>query len=169
MSQIYDERFFEELKFKDKTLKIYNHLKDELTEDHSNKYGNYWIEFKKASKKLLLDTVNGITKEDIVKEIKPVKNAIIFIKDNVLYCKHYDTIIFAFDFEELDVIELYANCSQTTNRQLDEIAHWLREQGLIDIEKWSEWSWIRENHTKHEPTTRGMKNKFWDSEYGGGF
>ncbi|MCP6727258.1 MAG: hypothetical protein KJI69_04480 [Patescibacteria group bacterium] len=144
---------------------IINPIKDQLQEEHQDQY-RYWISFKKASLTSLIDSVDDLTKKDVVRDIMTVKNAICFTRDGVLFCKHYDTIIFAYELQSKKVLELYANCSQTTNRQLDYIVSWLKKQGHIDQNR---WDWIRENHTKYEPTTRGVKNKFWDSEYGGGF
>jgi len=148
-------------------LKIYE-IKDELEIEHPSNFGNY-VTYKTATKKLLLESVEGLVEEDILKEIKPVKNAVIFIKDNILYCKHYDTIILAFDLVEFEVLELYGNCSQTSERQLYQIVRWLKQQNFIEFENFGHYDFLHKNATKSEPTIRGMKNKFWNSEYGGGY
>ena len=139
-------------------------IKGRLELQNSDQYGRNWIEYKKASKQFMVESVEGITKKDIVKDIDTVKNAICFIKDDIFYSKHYDTIIFAFSLKSKKILELYGNCSQTSNRQLHYIRRWLIEKKFIDDQ--SEFS---ELATNHEPTTRGMKNKFWDPSYGGGF
>lgn len=146
-------------------LKIYE-IKDELEIQHSSNYG-YYLTYKKATKQFLLESVEGLVKEDIFNEIKTVKNAVIFIKDNVLYCKHYDTIILAFDLVELEVLELYGNCSQTSERQLFYILYWLKEQNFIEFDNC--WNFCLEFATKSEPTIRGEKNQFSDPDYGGGY
>jgi len=143
-------------------------IKESLELQNSDEYGRNWIEYKKASKQFMVDSVEGITKENIVKDIDTVKNAICFIKDDIFYSKHYDTIIFAFSLKSKKILELYGNCSQTSNRQLHYIRNWLIEKGFIDSQKFGGYR-FNELATKHEPTTRGMKNKFWDPSYGGGF
>lgn len=148
-------------------MKVYE-IKDELELETSNNYG-YYVTYKKATKKLLLESVEGLVKEDIFNEIKTVKNAVIFIKDNVLYCKHYDTIILAFDLVELQVLELYGNCSHTSERQLNYIVDWLKEQNLVEFNDYGYYDFCIKNATKSEPTIRGAKNKFSDPDYGGGY
>jgi len=139
-------------------------IKDELLEEHTNNFGRYYITFKKASKQFMVDSVEGITKDNVVKDIDTVKNAICFIKDDTFYCKHYDTIIFAYSLKNKKILELYGNCSQTSNRQLDFIRNWLIGKKYVDDQKG-----FYELATNYEPTTRGIRNKFSDPEYGGGF
>lgn len=133
-------------------------VKDELINYEG---GNAWhsnYSFKKLGKRKLIETVQGINKDNFVSDIDVVKNAFCFIKDNIFYCKHYDTIIFAFDLEKKVVLKLYANCSNTSNNQLWQIWSYFKDKGLIKSKYFSDF--IIENKTDAEPTTRGKRNKF---------
>lgn len=135
-------------------------IKDELMVHTSNNY-NSFVTFKRASKKRMIDSIKGITKENIIKDCSVVKNAIVFEKNDVLYCKHYDTIIFAFDLKRKEIIEMYLNCSQTSNNQLSYIRNYLEKYNLMTkSESHTFWS----AKTKSEPTTRGYRNQFSVSE-----
>ena len=50
--------------------------------------------------------------------LEMVKNAMIFIKNKIVYIKHYNTIIFAYDAEH-GITEADFDCSPTSNRQID--------------------------------------------------
>lgn len=133
-------------------------VKDDLIDyDHNGSF-NSIVSFKKLGKRKLIETVQGITKDNFVSDINVVKNAFCFIKDNIFYCKHYDTIIFAFDLEKKVVLKLYANCSNTSNNQLWQIWNYFNDHELIKSKYFSDF--IIENKTDAEPTTRGKRNKF---------
>ena len=52
-------------------------------------------------------------------DLKMVKNAAIFRdKNNIVYIKHYEVIIFAYD-EKNNICEIDFNCSPTSNRQIN--------------------------------------------------
>lgn len=52
-----------------------------------------------------------------VEAIKTVKNASIYISNDVIFCKHYETIIFAYD-QKNRVCEIMKDCSRTSNTQI---------------------------------------------------
>jgi len=131
-------------------------VKDALIEEGCGNYGNE-VRFKKLGKYNLIRTVEGITKDNFVQEIPLVKNAFCFVKDNIFYCKHYDTIIFAFDLKEKKILELYLSCSITSDRQLFFIHRYLNENQLTNNECFTDFCAYK---TKEEKHTRGKHNKF---------
>ncbi len=51
-------------------------------------------------------------------DLQLVKGASVFIKDKIVYIKHYDTIIFAHDIEK-GITEADFDCSMTSNKQIN--------------------------------------------------
>ncbi len=75
-------------------------------------------------------------------DLKTVKNAHIFSSNGVIYCKHYDTIIFAYNTQE-GKGECRMNLSMTSNRQIHFLIDGLglSNDCIIDLEKGHEkWS-----------------------------
>lgn len=73
--------------------------------------------------------------------VKLVKNAIVFQKNDVYFCRHYDTIIFAYK-PKTKQIEIDADCSPTSNRQIDNLMEFFhldpsKAINVHDGEKWN--------------------------------
>jgi len=88
----------------------------------------------------LIETIEQGNQEKI-KDIKTVKNASIFISNGVIYCRHYDTIIFAYD-KENNVCEIRKDCSMTSNRQIQYLLNslsltWDDCTNVNESEKWA--------------------------------
>lgn len=93
--------------------------------------------------------VENLEYSDVIKDIDLVKNALCVIKDNIFYCKHYDTIIFAYDIETKHTMKLYWDCSQTSNRMIWSSVHYLQHKGVLDSD------YDLNNHiTNHEENSR---------------
>jgi len=78
-------------------------------------------------------------------DLKTVKNASIFNQNGIVFCKHYDTIIFAYDINN-QVCEIRDNLSPTSNKQIKYLIEGLSvPNGIIkDLEKnKKKWSFSR--------------------------
>lgn len=64
----------------------------------------------------LIKTIND---NDTIRKtgIKTVKNSVIYEYNNILYCRHYDTVIFAYDMKN-NKVEAIKNLSPTSDRQI---------------------------------------------------
>ena len=92
----------------------------------------------------LIDTIqknNQLERHDI----KTVKNASVFQANGIMYCKHYDTIIFAWDMNN-GVCEVLYDLSTTSNRQISHLINALHipNDVITDLNKdhklYSKWA-----------------------------
>lgn len=76
-----------------------------------------------------------------VSGIKLVKNATMFEEDGIVFCRHYDTIIFIND-RTRNIVQAKFNCSRTSNRQIQYCLQYynIPREDVINIninnEKW---------------------------------
>lgn len=89
----------------------------------------------------LIKTIQNADNEKI-KDIKTVKNASIFISNDIIYCRHYDTVIFAYD-QKNKVCEIMKDCSRTSNKQiqylLDSLS--LTWDDCVNVNELSKWAY----------------------------
>lgn len=84
-----------------------------------------------------------------VKDIKTVKKAVVIMSKDIIYCKHYETIIFAYDTKSL-ICEIIKDCSTTSNRQIKYLVEALNisENQIEDLnknhKKYSKWEFSGE-------------------------
>ena len=86
----------------------------------------------------LIDTIQQNENRDKIKDIKTVKNAKIYSSNGILYCQHYDTIIFAFD-EKNQICEIQKDLSQTSNRQIKYLTEALKIENAINVSMFNKW------------------------------
>ena len=86
----------------------------------------------------LIDTIQQNENRDKIKNIKTVKNAKIYSSNGILYCQHYDTIIFAFD-EKNQICEIQKDLSQTSNRQIKYLTEALNIENAINVSMFNKW------------------------------
>ena len=92
----------------------------------------------------LIETIQN--QKDIRRnDLKTVKNASIFQHSGVIYCRHYDTVIFAYDINN-QKCEVLMNLSMTSNRQIKYLIEGLSipESIITDLnkneQKYDKWS-----------------------------
>ena len=70
-----------------------------------------------------------------------VKNASVFIKDGIVYIKHYNTIIFAYD-QQNNICECDFDCSMTSNRQINfALSHFgINRDMVINTHQGEKWN-----------------------------
>ena len=86
----------------------------------------------------LIETIQG--NESLKRrDLKTVKNAHIFQDNGIIYCRHYETIIFAYDINN-QVCEVRQNLSMTSNRQIKYLIEGLSVPNSIitDLEEGNE-------------------------------
>ena len=86
----------------------------------------------------LIDTIQQNENRDKIKNIKTVKNAKIYSSNGILYCQHYDTIIFAFD-EKNQICEIQKDLSQTSNRQIKYLTEALKIENVVNVSMFNKW------------------------------
>ena len=88
----------------------------------------------------LIETIQENTKRDQIKNIKTVKNAKIYSSNGILYCQHYDTIIFAHDPKN-KICEIQKNVSMTSNRQIKFLieAYGIDPKSVQNVSKFNKW------------------------------
>ena len=86
----------------------------------------------------LIDTIQQNENRDKIKDIKTVKNAKIYQSDNIIYCQHYETVIFAFD-EKNQICEIQKDLSQTSNRQIKYLTEALNIENPTNVSKFNKW------------------------------
>jgi len=79
--------------------------------------------------------------------LKLVKNATVFSENGVIFCRHYDTIIFAFNPQTREAQARF-NCSATSNRQIKFCLDFfdLDKSTVTDMQKiegYSNWAYSR--------------------------
>ena len=66
---------------------------------------------------LLEQIQNNLKNRDQIKDVKTVKNAKIFFSNGIVFCQHYQEIIFAFDMNN-KICEIQKDLSMTSNRKI---------------------------------------------------
>ena len=86
----------------------------------------------------LIHEIQNNKNRDQIKNIKTVKNAKIYQSDNIIYCQHYETVIFAFD-EKNQICEIQKDLSQTSNRQIKYLTEALNIENAINVSMFNKW------------------------------
>ena len=84
----------------------------------------------------LINTIQQNENRDKIKDIKTVKNAKIYQSGNIIYCQHYETVIFAFDGI---TCEIQKDLSQTSNRQIKYLTEALNIENAINVSMFNKW------------------------------
>ena len=84
----------------------------------------------------LIDTIENNENRDQIRDIKTVKNAKIYSSNGILYCQHYNTIIFAYDGI---TCEIQKDLSQTSNRQIKYLTEALNIENAINVSRHNKW------------------------------
>ena len=87
----------------------------------------------------LIETIQTNEKRDQIKNIKTVKNAKIYHYNGIVYCQHYDTVIFAYDTQN-QVCEIQKNLSMTSNQQIKYLIEALKIETTVNVSKWEKWA-----------------------------
>lgn len=92
----------------------------------------------KSQKATLKPTSEGISTSGL----KMVKNASIFQERDIYFIRHYETIIFAHN-PKTNTTEANWNCSQTSNRQINEAIRFfnIAKSDIIDVSDGSKWEY----------------------------
>jgi len=96
----------------------------------------------------LIETIQN-QQSQTIKDIKTVKKATVTMSGNTIYCRHYETIIFAYDIES-KLCEIVKDCSTTSNRQIKYLIEALNidESQITDLnknhQKFSKWEFSGE-------------------------
>ena len=88
----------------------------------------------------LINEIQNKKNRDQIKNIKTVKNAKIYQSGNILYCQHYDTIIFAYDHKN-QICEIQKDLSMTSNRQIEFLieAYNIQPESIKNVSKYNKW------------------------------
>jgi len=89
----------------------------------------------------LIETIQG-NSNLVRQDLKTVKNASIFQDSGVIYCRHYETVIFAYDINN-QKCEIRKNLSQTSNKQIKYLIEGLSvpDSIIIDLESGNSNKW----------------------------
>ncbi len=90
---------------------------------------------------LIGDLIKNCPLDSFDSDLKLVKNASVFSKNGIIYIKHYNTIIFAYDSKNKKC-EVDYDCSQTSNRQISyALEHFNIEcESVINTHDGSKWN-----------------------------
>ena len=86
----------------------------------------------------LIDTIQQNENRDQIKDVKTVKNAKIFFSNGIVFCQHYQEIIFAFDMNN-KICEIQKDLSQTSNRQIKYLTEALNIENAINVSRHNKW------------------------------
>ena len=86
----------------------------------------------------LIDTIQQNENRDQIKDVKTVKNAKIFFSNGIVFCQHYQEIIFAFDMNN-KICEIQKDLSQTSNRQIKYLTEALNIENAINVSRYNKW------------------------------
>ena len=77
--------------------------------------------------------------------LKMVKNASVIKQGGVIFIKHYETVIFAYNLES-KLAECNFNCSMTSNRQIRSALEFFGVTGasIVDVSDGSKWAYSGE-------------------------
>ena len=86
----------------------------------------------------LIDTIQQNENRDKIKDIKTVKNAKIYQSGNIIYCQHYETVIFAYDGI---TCEIQKDLSMTSNTQIKFLieAYNIQPELIKNVSKYNKW------------------------------
>jgi len=88
------------------------------------------------------DLIKSSGLESCNEDLKLVKGASLFSKNGIVYIKHYQTIIFAYDSKK-GLTEADFDCSQTSNRQIRfALNHFgIPQASVINTHDGSKWNY----------------------------
>ena len=86
----------------------------------------------------LIDTIQQNENRDKIKNIKTVKNAKIYQSGNIIYCQHYETVIFAYD---VITCEIQKDLSITSNTQIKFLieAYNIQPELIKNVSRYNKW------------------------------
>ena len=89
---------------------------------------------------LLEQIQNNLKNRDQIKDVKTVKNAKIFFSNGIVFCQHYQEIIFAFDMNN-KICEIQKDLSMTSNRQIKFLieAYGIDPKSVQNVSKYNKW------------------------------
>ena len=89
---------------------------------------------------LLEQIQNNLKNRDQIKDVKTVKNAKIFFSNGIVFCQHYQEIIFAFDMNN-KICEIQKDLSLTSNRQIKFLieAYGIDPKSVQNVSRYNKW------------------------------
>ena len=89
---------------------------------------------------LLEQIQNNLKNRDQIKDVKTVKNAKIFFSNGIVFCQHYQEIIFAFDMNN-KICEIQKDLSMTSNRQIKFLieAYDIQPELIKNVSRFNKW------------------------------
>ena len=89
---------------------------------------------------LLEQIQNNLKNRDQIKDVKTVKNAKIFFSNGIVFCQHYQEIIFAFDMNN-KICEIQKDLSMTSNRQIKFLieAYGIDPKSVQNVSRYNKW------------------------------
>ena len=89
---------------------------------------------------LLEQIQNNLKNRDQIKDVKTVKNAKIFFSNGIVFCQHYETIIFAFDMNN-KICEIQKDLSMTSNTQIKFLieAYGIDPKSVQNVSRYNKW------------------------------
>ena len=92
----------------------------------------------------LLEQIQNNTDRDQIKDVKTVKNAKIYFSKGIVFCQHYQEIIFAYDINN-KICEIQDNLSMTSNRQIKFLldAYGIDRESVQNVSKYNKWEFSR--------------------------
>ena len=89
---------------------------------------------------LLEQIQNNLKNRDQIRDIKTVKNAKIFFSNGIVFCQHYQEIIFAFDMNN-KICEIQKDLSMTSNRQIKFLieAYDIQPELIKNVSRFNKW------------------------------
>ena len=88
----------------------------------------------------LIDTIENNENRDQIRDIKTVKNAKIYSSNGIVFCQHYQEIIFAFDMNN-KICEIQKDLSMTSNTQIKFLieAYNIQPELIKNVSKYNKW------------------------------
>ena len=88
----------------------------------------------------LIDAIENNENREKIKDVKTVKNAKIFFSNGIVFCQHYQEIIFAFDMNN-KICEIQKDLSLTSNRQIKFLieAYGIDPKSVQNVSRYNKW------------------------------
>ena len=88
----------------------------------------------------LIHEIQNNKNRDQIKDVKTVKNAKIFFSNGIVFCQHYQEIIFAFDMNN-KICEIQKDLSLTSNRQIKFLieAYGIDPKSVQNVSRYNKW------------------------------
>ena len=88
----------------------------------------------------LLEQIQNNKQRDQIKDVKTVKNAKVFFSKGIVFCQHYQEIIFAYDMNN-KICEIQKDLSMTSNRQIKFLidAYGIDPESVQNVSKYNKW------------------------------